>query len=67
LIDKYCGIYNTLNGNEAADMYGYADVNYISPALVPDVIANGNFKGTTGWIGTYSIGSSENSKEQSGA
>ena len=66
LVDKYCKSYTALGGE--IKLYGYTDIEYISPASVQDVIANGEFKGTAGWIGTYNCeDSNTNQKEASGA
>ena len=58
LLEKYCNIYEKDNGEQ---YYGYVTSTFVSPTLVQDFITNGEFKGVTGWTGTYS-GESKNKK-----
>lgn len=50
LLEKYCNIYKKDN----IKYYGYLNSEYSSPALVTNMITNAEFKGTTGWAGSYS-------------
>jgi hypothetical protein len=60
-LDRYCNIY--YKNNEK--YYGYVDNDYNSPTLLQNVITNTDFKGTTGWVGTYS-GNTSNAKSAYG-
>ena len=61
-LDRYCNIYKK-NGEK---YYGYVDNDYNSPTLLQNVITNTDFKGTTGWVGTYN-GETKNAKSTYGA
>ena len=52
--------------NETSLYYGYIDTKYDSPALLQNIVTNTEFKGTSGWVGTYN-GSSANQKNVYGA
>lgn len=61
-LDKYCNIYK----KNDKKYYSYVDNDYISPVLLQNIITNTDFKGTTGWVGTYS-GETPNAKNIYGA
>jgi hypothetical protein len=61
-LDRYCNIYY----KNDEKYYGFVDNDYKSPALLQNVITNTDFKGTTGWVGTYS-GETDNAKNTYGA
>jgi hypothetical protein len=52
--------------NETYPYYGYVDTQYDSPALLQNIVTNTEFKGTSGWVGTYT-GTSANKKNIYGA
>jgi hypothetical protein len=62
LLDRYCN--ECTKGT--TKYYSFVDNDYISPALLQNIITNTEFKGATGWIGTYS-GSTPNAKASFGA
>ena len=62
LLDRYCNEYT----KGTTKYYGFVDNDYNSPALLQNVITNTDFKGTTGWVGTY-FGSTPNAKANFGA
>jgi hypothetical protein len=64
LLDRYCQKYTHSVTKES--YYGYVDSEYISPVLVNNIITNPEFKGGTGWLGTY-IGSTPKAKPEFGA
>jgi hypothetical protein len=70
-LDKYCNKFYIKNNesnyiySEADEVYGFIDNIYTSPTFVQNVIANTEFKGTTGWVGTYS-GRTPNAKSTYG-
>lgn len=41
---------------EGTLFYGFQDTEYISPALVQNIISNNQFKNTSGWTGTRAAG-----------
>lgn len=59
VLGKYVNRY-VYTGSEGADFagnyYGYLETEYVSPALVQNVISNTTFKNTSGWIGTRKKG-----------
>lgn len=59
VLGKYVNRY-VYAGSEGADFagnyYGYLETEYVSPALVQNVISNTTFKNTSGWIGTRKKG-----------
>lgn len=62
LLDRYCNEYT----KGTTEYYGFVDNDYNSPTLLQNVITNTDFKGTTGWVGTYS-GDASNAKSTYGA
>jgi hypothetical protein len=63
ILNRYCNIYKNSSGTE---YYGYLDSKYTSPVLIANAITNSEFKGNTGWTGTY-IGPEQNQKNIVGA
>lgn len=49
VVDKCCSSYE----KDGTPYYGYVENEYISPNIVQNVITNTEFKGTSGWLGTY--------------
>ena len=66
LLDRYCNLYKKSEGGNAVEYYGYFDSEYKSPILINNIITNAEFKGNTGWTGTY-FGNAENQKNIVGA
>ena len=74
LLERYCNIYyksidgeiETTQDGAPVLYYGYLSSEYKSPALTTNVITNSEFKGNTGWTGTY-LGHTHNAKNKYGA
>ena len=73
LLERYCNLYyKSINGEietldgEPVLYYGYLSSEYKSPALTTNVITNSEFKGNTGWTGTY-LGFTPYAKNKYGA
>ena len=81
LLNSYCTLYNKFDKNskdyvreEIPDIngiyqpkkyYAYSDSEYNSPIFTQNIITNSDFKGTTGWTGTY-FGTTPNMKSTVG-
>lgn len=69
LLETYCQLYTRpgeLVDGKPAEYFGYLNTEYNSPVFMENVITNSEFKGGTGWIGTYK-GFTPNAKNDYGA
>ena len=70
LLNTYCGRYG-LYSQTGPEYYGYLNSEYTSPTFVQNVITNSEFKGSTGWVGTYcgktTAGATPNNRSKIGA
>ena len=69
LLETYCQLYtrpSELEEGKPAEYFGYLNTEYNSPVFMENVITNSEFKGNTGWIGTYK-GFTPNAKNDYGA
>jgi hypothetical protein len=50
-LDKYVNLYD----DKGKEIYGYQKLEYVSPAMIQNLITTPNFTSTSGWIGSRRV------------